>query len=218
MTWKYILFDLDGTITDSGEGILNCVRYALEAAGRPVPPEEDMWQFIGPPLIDSFQEISGMDYDEALRSVEKYRERYSSTGIFENKLYQGIDTVLGSVKEGGYLMAIATSKPEEYTERILEHFAIAGYFDEVVGSTKDGRRNRKADVIREVFNRMDITEESKPGVIMVGDRKYDILGAKECGIASLGVAWGFGPEHELEEYQADYIVRQVRDLPAFFGL
>jgi len=99
MSWKYILFDLDGTITDSGEGILNCVKYALEAAGRQIPPEKDLWQFIGPPLIDSFQHFSGMHYDEALWAVEKYRERYISAGIFENKLYQGMDTVLARLKE-----------------------------------------------------------------------------------------------------------------------
>ena len=218
MSWKYILFDLDGTITDSGEGILNCVQYALQAMGRQVPPEKDLWQFIGPPLIDSFQDFSDMSYDEALQAVEKYRGRYSSVGIFENKLYQGMETVLAGLREKGFLMAIATSKPEEYTIRILEYFGIAGYFDEVVGSTMDGQRNRKADIIREVFCRMHIKDESKHEVIMIGDRKHDILGAKECGIASLGAAWGFAPEHELEEYQADYIVQEVKDLPAFFNI
>lgn len=218
MSWKYILFDLDGTVTDSGTGILNCVRYALEASGRQIPSDKDLQKFIGPPLIDSFQTFSGMSHDEALWAVEKYRERYSSTGIFENKLYQGMDDVLAALKKHGFVTAIATSKPEEYTIRILEHFGIAGYFDEAVGSSMDGQRNRKADIIMEVFKRMQIKEESKPQVIMVGDRKYDILGAKECGIASLGAAWGFAPEHELEEYQADYIVQKVADLYAFFNI
>ncbi len=216
MSWNYILFDLDGTITDSGEGILNCVKYALESAGLQIPPEKELWQFIGPPLIDSFQNFSGMSFKEAEQAVRKYRERYSTVGIFENKLYKGIDTVLAKLKEEGFLLAVATSKPEEYTKRILEHFAVAGYFDEVVGSTMDGKRNKKADIIREVFRRMQISEESKPEVIMVGDRKHDILGAKDCGIASLGVTWGFGSKQELKEYQADYIVYQVEELLDFF--
>jgi phosphoglycolate phosphatase len=157
-----------------------------------------------------------MSFKEAEQAVRKYRERYSTVGIFENKLYKGIDTVLAKLKEEGFLLAVATSKPEEYTKRILEHFAVEGYFDEVVGSTMDGKRNKKADIIREVFRRMQISEESKPEVIMVGDRKHDILGAKDCGIASLGVTWGFGSEQELKEYQADYIVYQVEELLDFF--
>lgn len=218
MSWKYILFDLDGTVTDSREGILNCVRYALEAAGKPVPPEQELLQFIGPPLIDSFQSFSGMSQAEAQQAVEKYRERYGEVGLFENKLYKGIDTVLAGLKEKGFLVALATSKPEKYSVRILEHFGILKYFDEVVGSTMDGSRNKKEDIIKEVFRRMDITDLLKPQVIMVGDRKHDILGAKECGIASLGVYYGFAPEHELEDYHADYIIHELEEMFSFFDI
>lgn len=218
MSWKYVLFDLDGTITDSKAGILNSVRYALEAVCKPVLPEEELMQFIGPPLIESFQAFAGMNYDEAMQAVEKYRERYGTVGLYENKPYDGIEQVLSALKKKGFLVAIATSKPEEYSKRILEHFGIEGYFDEVVGSTLDGSRNKKADVIREVFRRMHITEAQKPESIMVGDRMHDILGARECGIACLGVAYGFAPEHELEEYRADYIIHTVEELFSFFGL
>ena len=197
MAWKYILFDLDGTVTDSKEGICNSVKYALEAAKRPIPTEEEL--------------------EEALQATETYRERYSVTGLYENRLYKGMDQVLSTLQKAGYQLAIATSKPEEYSVRILEHFGIARYFDEIVGSTLDGGRNAKADVICEVFRRMNIQEEEKDTVIMVGDRKHDILGAKECGIASCGVCYGFAPAGELEEYGADYLVYRVEELLSFFA-
>lgn len=218
MAWKYILFDLDGTLTDSREGIINCVKYALEAFNRPVPSENELLQFIGPPLVEGFQNIAGMSMEEAVEATSKYRERYSVIGLFENKLYEGIADVLARLKKGGYEISLATSKPEEYSHRILEHFGIKKYFDEIVGSTLDGSRGRKADVIREVFRRMEIPEEEKKDVIMIGDRKHDILGAKECGIASLGVYYGFAPEHELEDYQADYIIHKVEELVSFFDV
>ena len=217
MAWKYILFDLDGTVTDSKEGICNCVKYALEAAKRPIPTEEELMKFIGPPLIESFQKFSDMTFEEALQATETYRERYSVTGLYENRLYKGMDQVLSTLQKAGYQLAIATSKPEEYSVRILEHFGIARYFDEIVGSTLDGGRNAKADVICEVFRRMNIQEEEKDTVIMVGDRKHDILGAKECGIASCGVCYGFAPAGELEEYGADYLVYRVEELLSFFA-
>lgn len=217
MIWKYILFDLDGTVTDSSEGIKNCLKYALEAAGIPIPSEEELYSFMGPPLIDSFQEITGMNYEEAVQATKKYRERYSTVGLFENRLYEGIDKVIYSLKQQGHKLAIATSKPEEYSVRILEHFGIAGYFDEIVGSTLDGSRNTKSAVIKEVFRRMNIKEAEKSQVIMVGDRKHDIIGARECQIASCGVYYGFAPENELEEYGADFIVYKVEELLSVIG-
>lgn len=218
MDWKYILFDLDGTLTDSCEGIINCVKYALEAFGKPVPSEAELMCFIGPPLVESFQIFSGMNEKEAVAATEKYRERYGTVGLFENALYEGIEGVLAGLKTKGYKIALATSKPEKYSVQILEHFDIQKYFDEIVGSTLDGKRNAKADVIREVFNRMQITPEMKEQVLMVGDRKHDILGAKECGIASLGVYYGFAPENELEECGADYIIHEVKELYSFFHI
>lgn len=216
MAWKYIFFDLDGTLTDSREGIINCVKYALEAFGRQIPPENELLRFIGPPMLESFQSVVGMSNEEAVQATRKYRERYGVTGLFENVLYEGIDKVLAALKEQGYQLVLATSKPEEYSVRILEHFGIKEYFVEIVGSTLDSSRDKKADVIREAFSRLGLSEEEKARTIMVGDRKQDILGAKECGIASLGVYYGFAPEHELEDYGADYIIDNVEELLSFF--
>ena len=131
MGWKYILFDLDGTLTDSNEGILNCVVYALEAAGKEIPDRETLLKFIGPPLVDGFQEITGMTREEAVTATAKYRERYGVIGLFENKPYEGIEQVLSELKKQGKLLALATSKPETYAVRILQHFHLMKYFDVV---------------------------------------------------------------------------------------
>ena len=191
MAWKYLLFDLDGTLTDSKEGIIKCVRHALEEMKKPIPPEEELLEMLGPPLRDGFHKVAGLSYEEAGEAVKRYRKRYSVVGLFENKLYNGMEQVLDTLQKRGYLLAVATSKLEEYTIRILEHFGIKKYFTEIVGSMMDGSRNEKADIIREVFARLEITEEQKKEVIMIGDRKYDILSAKECNIAALGVSYGF---------------------------
>lgn len=216
MRWKYILFDLDGTLTDSKEGILNCIKYTLDAFGREIPAEEQLMQFIGPPLTEGFQKITGMTEKEAAEAVVKYRERFGVTGLFENSLYEGIDVVLKRLCQKGYILAVATSKVEEYAVRILEYFHIASYFDEIVGSTFDGSRSRKADVIREALRRLGTDSPDRENVIMVGDRKHDILGAAECGLTSLGVYYGFASENELEAAGADYIVHTVPELLSFF--
>ena len=218
MKWKYLLFDLDGTVTDPREGILACVKYAYEAAGLDVPPDETLLSFIGPPLVDGFQEIAGMTHEEAVEATAKYRERYSVTGLFENRVYDGMAEALGRLKRMGYVIAMATSKPEVYAVQILEHFGLRQYFEQVVGSTLDGGRNRKADVIREVFRRLELSEEEIGCAIMIGDRKHDIIGAKECGIASLGVYYGYAPPGELEEFGADYVIQKVEELVTFFAM
>lgn len=212
MSWKYILFDLDGTLTDSQEGILNCVKYALEDCKREIPPHEELLQFIGPPLIEGFQKITGMSYEEARKATEKYRERYNTVGLFENAVYAGIENMLADLKKQGKTLAVATSKPEPTSLRILEHFHLTSYFDVITGSSLDGRISKKTDVIIETLSRLNIDEEKKKDLIMVGDRKYDILGAKACGLTSLGVYYGFAPKNELEENGADYIVNTVSEL------
>ena len=210
MGWKYLLFDLDGTVTDPQEGILNCVKYVYQASGLEIPPDDMLLSYIGPPLIDGFQEIAGMTYQEAVEAAAKYRERYGVTGLFENRVYDGMEGALARLKEMGCHIAMATSKPEIYARRILEHF------DQVVGGALDGSRNQKADVIREALRRLELAEEERGKVIMIGDRKHDIIGAKECGIASLGVYYGFAPAGELEECGADYVIRNVGQLVPFF--
>lgn len=212
MAWKYILFDLDGTLTDSSEGILNCVQYALEAAGEKIPERETLLRFIGPPLIQGFQEIIGMDYEDAVAATAKYRERYSVIGLFENEPYEGIALALSRLKSQGKILALATSKPETYSVRILQHFNLIKYFDVIVGSTLDGARNQKEEIIQEVFRRLKISEQEKKDVIMVGDRRHDIAGARACGITSLGVYYGFAEPGELEEAGADYVVWAVDEI------
>lgn len=208
---KILLFDLDGTLTDPKEGITKCVQYALKHFGIESETEELMC-FIGPPLVDSFKEFYKMSEDDALVAVEKYRERFRDIGIFENGVYAGISHMLSKCKDMGYIIGLATSKPEEFAIRILEKYELAKYFDEITGSTMDGSRNNKTDVIREAFARMNITECNIDEVLMIGDREHDIIGAKNCGIESVGVNFGYASDGELQAAGADYIVDSVKEL------
>ena len=210
--YKVLLFDLDGTLTDSEEGILNCVRYGLESCGFPVPEYEVLRSFIGPPLMYSCTHFCGLSRADSERVILKYRERYSEKGIFENRLYNGIKELLSDLKNAGYKIALATSKPEVFALRILEHFGIAEYFDAAAGSTIGREDETKADMIRLAVKRLGLHEEDKPYVLMIGDRKHDIIGAHECGIDVAGVYYGFAPEGELEKYGADHILNDVNSL------
>lgn len=210
---KIILFDLDGTLTDPKEGITKCVQYALKYFNIEVSDREELLCFIGPPLIDSFQDFYGFSPDDASVAVDKYRERYREIGIFENKIYDGIIDMLSACKNAGKTICLATSKPEEFARRILEKYGMTEYFDEVVGSTLDGRINAKSDVIKEAFRRLGInTHEQLTKVIMVGDRKHDIIGAKACDIQCVGVRFGYAEKGELEAAGADYIADTVLEL------
>lgn len=210
--YKYLLFDLDGTLTDSEEGILNCVRYGLESCGFPVPEYEVLRAFIGPPLMYSCTHFCGLGKADSERVILKYRERYSEKGIFENRLYEGIKELLSDLKKAGYKIALATSKPEVFALRILRHFGIAEYFDAAAGSTIGREEETKADMIRLAMKRLGLEETDKPCVLMIGDRKHDIIGAHECGIDAAGVCYGFAPEGELMEYGADIIAEKIQDL------
>ena len=208
-----ILFDLDGTLTDPKEGITKCVQYALAHFGIDVPNLDDLMCFIGPPLVDSFQMFYGFSEEKAEEAVVKYRERFKDIGIFENGVYDGVLEMLKACKAAGKTIGLATSKPEEFARRILDKYGMAEYFDEITGSTMDGRINAKGDVIMEAFRRMGIDgPDKKERVIMVGDRKHDIIGAKQCGIESIGVRFGYAEEGELEAAGADYIVDTVEEL------
>lgn len=210
--FKYILFDLDGTLTDSSKGITNCVRYALDAAGVKLDSEERLYEFIGPPLTDGFMTIAGMNRKDAKNSTEKFRERYNVTGLFENEPYNGIREVLQTLKDRGFILAVATSKPEETAKRILKHFELTKYFVEITGSSFDGTRDTKQAVIEEVLRRLNISDDEKNNILMVGDRKHDVIGAHACGIEVLGVYYGFAKPGELEEAGAEYIVQNVEDI------
>lgn len=211
-SYKYLLFDLDGTLTDSEEGILNCVRYGLESCGFPVPEYEVLRAFIGPPLLYSYTKFCGLDVLDAEKAILKYRQRYSESGIYENRLYDGIKDLLFDLKKAGYKIALATSKPEVFALRIIDYFGIAGAFDAAAGSTIGDEDQTKADMIRLAMERLMLNDSDKPYVLMIGDRKHDIIGAHECGIDVLGVHYGFAPKGELEEYGADIIAESVSDL------
>lgn len=210
---QYILFDLDGTLTDPKEGITTCVQYALKSFGIDEPDLDKLEPFIGPPLKDSFKKFYSMSDEDAEKAVEKYRERFNDTGIFENELYGGIHDLLRNLQAGGMHLAVASSKPTVYVERILKHFKIDKYFEVVVGSELDGTRVDKPQIIQEVLHRFFPNHKVRyDEIYMVGDREYDIMGARTFRIESVGVTYGYGSMEELKEAKADYIVRSVAEL------
>ena len=208
--YDYFLFDLDGTLTDPGLGITNSVAYALGKYGITVEDRRELYPFIGPPLRQSFSEFYGFDEEKTKEAVAFYREYFSEKGLFENEVYEGIPEVLSQLKQAGKKLLVATSKPEEFTNRILEHFGLAEYFDFVAGATMDETRNEKADIIAYALKQIADADPSK--IVMIGDRKFDILGARENGIDSIGVLYGYGSRAELEEAQATYIAEKPEDL------
>lgn len=208
--YKYILFDLDGTLTNPELGITNCVMYALEKFGIKEYDRKKLHTFIGPPLTYSFQNFYGLSEEESKQAVAFYRERFSVKGLYENEVYVGVPEMLQNLKEQGKKLIIATSKPEEYTIKILKHFDLYKYFDFVAGATMDGSRGEKADIITYALEISSV--EDKCQTIMVGDRKYDILGAKENGLDSIGVLFGFGDYEELTNAGATYIAESVEDV------
>ena len=210
--FQYLLFDLDGTLTDSKPGIINCIRYALDYMQYPYT-EDFLDQFVGPPLMVSFQKFCGFSEADATRATAKYRERFSTKGLYENAVFDGVKEMLKELKNTGKTIALSTSKPELYTFEIIKHFSLVDYIDEPVGATMDGTRENKDDVIKEAMRRLDInTPEKRAQTVMIGDRFYDIEGAKKCGLQSIGCRWGYAQEKELEQAGADYIAETIKDL------
>lgn len=213
---KYLLFDLDGTLTDPKIGICTCVQYALASFGIEEPDLDRLEPFIGPPLKESFLNFYQMSDEQADAAVEKYRERFRDTGIFENRIYDGIPQMLQALNSRGMFLAVASSKPTVFVERILEHFHIRKYFKVVVGSELDGARSSKDEVVEEALRQLFEDKPMERGkVYMIGDRRYDIEGAKAAGVDSVGVTYGYGDMEELREAKADYIVRSVEELQRF---
>ena len=210
MSLEYILFDLDGTLTDPAIGITNAVMHALKKYGIAVSDRKELYKFIGPPLWDSFEKYCGFSKEEANTAVEYYREYYRDKGMFENQVYDGCEGLLKELKDNGKILIVATSKPEVFAEQILEHFGIAKYFTFIAGSTLDGSRVKKGDVIRYALESCKIIDGSQ--AIMIGDREHDIIGAKETGLISIGVLFGYGSRAELEEAGADFIVSTIEDI------
>ncbi|MGN1144881.1 MAG: HAD hydrolase-like protein [Acetatifactor sp.] len=213
---QYLLFDLDGTLTDPKVGITTCVQYALKELGIDEPDLNKLEPFIGPPLKDSFKEFYQMSDEQAERAVEKYRERFENIGIFENRIYDGIPQMLRTLQAKGLHLAVASSKPTVFVQRILEHFHIDKYFEVVVGSELDGTRVKKEEVVQETLRRLFKDKPiQRDKVYMIGDRRFDIEGAKTMHIDSVGVAYGYGSMDELKAAHADYIVRTVEELQKF---
>ena len=202
-----ILFDLDGTLTDSGLGITKGVQYALEQMGYEVPPRESLFSFIGPPLHKSFQRQCGVDEAGAAELVRQFRVYYNQMGgILENEVYPGLRELLSELKKAGKRLMIATSKPQAAAELVMHHFGLDEFVPEIIGGTDD-TRNTKGKVIAHVLQEYGVDPAS---VIMVGDREHDILGAAENGIPAIGITWGYGDRVELEQAGAKIVL----DTPA----
>jgi len=207
---EYLFFDLDGTISDPMVGITKSVEYALNHFGIHVNDLRDLCPFIGPPLKDSFRDFYHLSDEQIEVAEEKYRERFAGIGLYENILYEGMPELLQGAREKGYKLFIATSKPTIFAEQILDYFQISREFLFVGGTDFEGSRPAKADVIRYVMEQNNITDRSK--VIMIGDRKHDIIGAKTEGIESIGVLYGYGDLEELSNAGANYIVSDIPEL------
>lgn len=214
--YNTVLFDLDGTVSDSGEGITNSVRYSLQKFGIEENNYENLKRFVGPPLYASYEKYYGFTHEEAVRAVEYYREYYNACGIFELEIYAGIIDLLKWLKKSGKKVVLATSKPEVYAERIAEYFGFKEYFDNISGALLDGSRIDKADIITYALGRIGESDISK--CIMIGDRSYDVIGAKAFGMDSIGVTWGYGTEEELCEAEATYIVDTPEKIKDILGI
>lgn len=207
MTYKNILFDLDGTLTDPALGIKNSIRYALNKQNRPILSDETLNAFIGPPLIDTFMEYCNVSREEAESLVTDYREYFRSKGMFENKVYPDIPEMLQALKKEGCALFVATSKPEPFAKTILGHFDLAKYFDFIGGSTLQETRTKKTEVIEYV---LETNKLNAADCLMVGDRYYDIEGARNCNMKVAAVLFGYGDEKELES--ADYLITSPMEL------
>lgn len=213
MKYETLLFDLDGTLTESGTGIINAVKYALSQYGIEENNSETLNRFIGPPLYRTFSEVYGFTEEKSLEAVTKYREYYSTKGLFENELYEGISELIPDLKNAGYKLVLATAKPEMFTFKIMDHFGLDKYFDFMAGAVDSENRREKHEIIEYALHNI---EAKKENCIMIGDRMHDIDGAKANNIDSMAVLYGYGNREEHEKHGAKYIVETVEDLRRFF--
>jgi phosphoglycolate phosphatase len=210
MNYDTLLFDLDGTLTDPKIGITSAVQYALASFDIHEPCLDNLVNFIGPPLKDAFMEYYGFDSDKAFEAVVKYREYFSVKGLYENSVYPGIPDLLECLIEQGKTLIVATSKPTVFSEKILEHFGLIKYFKLIIGSNLDGTRVKKGEVIKFALEQAKLADLHN--IIMIGDRKHDVIGAKEVGIDSIGVLYGYGSKEEFEVEKPTYLVDSVDEL------
>ncbi|HEM3230244.1 HAD family hydrolase [Streptococcus suis] len=207
--YQTILFDLDGTLTDSGQGILNSVAYALKKMGIEEPDTANLNRFIGPPLYESFSRFYQLNPEDTQSAVDAFRVYFKEKGMFENQLYPGIIPLLEELRTAGKTLVIATSKPEIFAKQILEHFGIAHYFDVIAGASLDSSRISKADVIGYAINQLEAFPKH---AVMIGDREHDIEGARMHQLPAIGVLYGYGSKQEFEKAGATMIVETVQDL------
>ncbi len=211
MKFNLVLFDLDGTISKSAKGIINCVQYALESIGIHEENLDILKTFIGPPLTEQFQKVYGLDEKTSIQLLEKYRERYNPIGLYETRLYEGMEDLLKVGKEKGMIFGIVSSKPQVYLNRVLEHLDVLSYFQEVVGPSLSHKEvDSKAKMIASVLEKYP-----NASACMIGDRKFDIRGAKKNQIFSIAVSYGYGSIEELVKENPDYIAESVNDLQIF---
>lgn len=204
------LFDLDGTLFDTGPGVTNCVQYALEKLGIIEKDRTKLFKFIGPPLSESFHDFYGFDAEKTAQAIAFYRERYGEIGIYENDLYEGMNETIEALYNKGVTLLVATSKPEPYAKKILEKMGIAKYFSYICGATFDGSRNDKIQVMDYALGKVEDNKNKR--IIMVGDRHYDINGANHFKLDSIGVSFGYGSREELEKAGATYIVDKAKEI------
>lgn len=215
MNYKYLLWDLDGTLINSKKGIINCLQYALERLSYPCPPEDELDWIIGPPLSSSFSRLLQTDDSDLVEeAVRLYRERYGVKGMYEHEVFPGIAELLQDLSEAGYVNLLATSKAKFYADQILDHFHLSRYFTGGLGSELNGNLREKDELIRAVLKQ--IPQAEKQECIMIGDRYFDIWGAKENGIDVIAVEYGYGDREELEKAGPTYQLTKVADLRTFF--
>lgn len=205
-----VLFDLDGTIIDSKEGVTNCIKYALEKYNIPVVSEEKLNYFMGPPLYVSFKEMYGVEGELCDKLVAAHRERYSSKGVYENKVYDGIVELIKELRKNDLKVAVASAKPTVFVKEILKYLEIEDLFDSVIGNELVANVSDKTDLINKAIGELEITDKKR--CAMVGDRHFDINGANKAGVTSIGVTYGFGSEEELKEAKADFLAHDTTEL------
>lgn len=212
--YQTLLFDLDGTLTDSGPGIIHSAAYALEKMGIADDNSSHLSRFIGPPLYESFAQFYGLNAAETQQAVDYFREYFTSKGMFENHPYPGIPELLGKLQEQGKTLLIATSKPEIFAKQILAHFELDRYFTIIAGASLDDTRIKKGQIIAYALDQL---EKINGKAVMIGDRKHDVIGAKQHQLDSIGVLYGYGDREELTTAGASHIVQTVEELEDLLG-
>ena len=207
---RHLFFDLDGTLTYPAPGICACLAHAVSALGRPAPPGAELRRFIGPPLRDVFAELLGSSEGALVEeAVRRYRERFSTIGLYENAVYPGIPNVLAALGAEGFSLRVVTSKPHVFADRIIDHFGLREFFPRVYGAELTGERSSKAELIAHAL----VSEDAPPSrACMIGDRRHDVEGARAHGVTAIGVTWGYGSREELEQAGADRVVEHLDEL------